>query len=417
MSRVRIVGGGLTGILAAFQAHALGARDIELHERLEQIGGGALSAERHGIELRETCIHFGPKGDPVRDMLESHGVPFDEFEPAFGSVSPSDAGPPTYTPGLAGPALATDEITLTPTGGASLADRIVAYPADLRAPLARYARWHLDRDPRELHAGAAAPLGIEQVLPLGVEPAKLAEARRTSHIAAALFAAPSGGWGARESEVIALPSGGFPGFLRRCHRALRQIGVRVHENSLVSPRQAIAEHRRGDALVWASNPTLLFKAMDLEPPAQQPKAITSYVFAGRWTGARPFHVQNYTAEGTCFRVYIYESSNRTLVSVECVAETSGTDLRYDIHRLMRGFEGDLALGEQLHTATKPHWGYHTLETVSRMTDLRRALTQKLGDGFVSGAWELHDRTRRFEAVGAELAAALGADGRRATIAA
>ena len=79
MKRVQIVGGGLTGILAAFQAHRLGARQIDLYERLDRLGGVALPELHDGKEMREGCIYFGPKGDPIRSLLETHGARFEEF--------------------------------------------------------------------------------------------------------------------------------------------------------------------------------------------------------------------------------------------------------------------------------------------------------------------------------------------------
>ena len=51
MARVRIIGGGLTGILAAFEAHRLGAREIVLEDALDRLGGWSLPRVSHGVEL------------------------------------------------------------------------------------------------------------------------------------------------------------------------------------------------------------------------------------------------------------------------------------------------------------------------------------------------------------------------------
>lgn len=80
MRRIKIVGGGMTGILAAMHAHRLGARQIELYERLDQLGGVAKPEMLGGLELREDCIYFGPSGNPIRNLLEDHGAVFTEFE-------------------------------------------------------------------------------------------------------------------------------------------------------------------------------------------------------------------------------------------------------------------------------------------------------------------------------------------------
>src|SRR6185503_20163770 len=105
MSRVRIVGGGLTGILAAFQAHRLGARHIELYERFDQLGGVALPQVSGGREMREGCVYFGPQGDTIRSLLEDHGAEFEDFDNRFGSVSPGSSNP-VHVQNFGGPALA-----------------------------------------------------------------------------------------------------------------------------------------------------------------------------------------------------------------------------------------------------------------------------------------------------------------------
>lgn len=406
MSRVRIVGGGLTGILVAFQAHRLGAVDIELHERFPSLGGVALPAEHHGLEMREGCIYFGPKGDPIRALLEAHGLTFEDFDNRFGSVSPGDGHAPIYTEDFAGPALPAADIALAPPAGPSLADRLGAYPEAIRAPLLRYADWHLGCDLAEAHASAAIPLAINRVYPLGADLAVLAHAKRTQPLADELFAIPRTLWGRTDNLTASLPTGGFAPFLRGCRAALRRIGVRIPDESLVSPRQALAEHRPGEVLVWAANPTPLFKAAGAPTPRLLPKSFATYVFAARWTGPRPFYVQNFTAEGACFRVYIYESAGRTLLTAECVREAHATDLRHEIHRLLAGFGGELILGDILCTAIKPRWIYHSVAAIEGLQTLRRTLADRMGAGFVAGAWEPYAKAEKFAAVNADLAAAL-----------
>ncbi|MBI1197437.1 MAG: NAD(P)-binding protein [Phenylobacterium sp.] len=409
MSRVRIIGGGLSGVLAAFEAHRLGARDIELHERFEQLGGSALPTERHGVELRERFIPFGPKDDPVRQRLEAHGVAFDEVENRVGSVSPSDAGPPRYTPGFDGPALPCAQIAVDQPQGPSLAGRIIAFPAELREPLARYVRWRLGPGSTEAHANAAASLGVARILPLDADAASFAAARRSNPRIDAFFAMAQNPWAHDDMDAAGEPAGGFGALFRRCHRALRQIGVRIQESSFVAPRQALVEHRPGDVLVWAANPAPLFRMFDRPVPRLLETSHAAYVFAARWTGPRPFRVNNFTADGVCFRVCLYESAGRTLLTAECAKEADPTDLRYEVHRLVSGFEGDLALGELLCSSVKPRWTYQTVEAVAALAQLRGEFGQRFGAGAVSNGWEHGAPTERFRHLAGELGAVLAAN--------
>ena len=402
MSKVKIVGGGQTGILAAFQAHAMGATDNEMHERFDHLGGVALPEVRHGMEMREGCIYFGPKSDPIRAILETHGLEFRDFDNRFGSLSPGEV----YIEDFGGPGFACADITLTAPVGHSLADRLDCYPAALRDPLVRYAHWHLGCDLSTVHESAATPLAINRSYPVGADLETLAEAKKTDPLANELLAIPRHLWGHTNNLQASLPVGGFPALLRGCRKALEAIGVAIHERDLVSPRQALAEHS-GEVLVWAANPTPLFKAASVPVPRLLPKSFATYTFEARWTGALPFYVQNFTAEGSCFRVYVYESGGKTLLTAECVAEDGGDELSWDIHRLLKGFEGDLTLGDLLAASIKPRWIYHTVDAIERLTQLRATLGERMGPAFVPGAWEPYAKGEKFVEMDAALSAALG----------
>ena len=406
MTRVKIVGGGLTGILAAFQAHRMGARQIELHERFDQLGGVALPELRDGREMREGCIYFGPQGDPIRSELEAHGISFADFDNRFGSMSPGEREP-VYVKDFGGPALASSDIQLSPMRGASLGDRLACYPEILATPLKRYARWHLGCDPSDMHESASTPLAINRVFPLDADLPALAEAKLTDPLANELLAIPRSLWGYTSNVQASLPVGGFPALLRQCREALDAIAVTISERHLVAPRQALAEHAPGDILIWAASPTPLFKAAGISTPKALAKRFATYVFEADWTGTLPFYVQNFTAEGSCFRAYIYESVGSVLLTAECVTEDAEDGLVPNIRRILDGFEGQLTVGDLLYSSVKPRWIYHSTETIDRLSELRSTLAVRMGNGFVPGAWEPYAKGEKFAEVGAALAAALG----------
>lgn len=407
MKRVKIVGGGLTGILAAFQAHRLGTKHIELYERFDQLGGVALPELRDGREMREGCIYFGPAGDPIRSLLEAHGVAFEDFDNRFGSVSPG-MNEPIFVKDFGGPALPSAQIDLRPLRGNSLGDRLACYPEELAAPLLRYAQWHLGCDPWEMHESAATPLAINRVFPRNADIDALAEAKRTNALANELLAIPRSLWGYSSNMRASLPAGGFAALLRQCRDALDAIGVSVSERHLIAPRQALAEHRPDEVIVWAASPTPLFKATGMATPKAPSKKFATYVFEAQWTGALPFYVQNFTAEGSCFRVYVYESAGRTLLTAECVTEDAGAGLVSEIRHMLSGFEGELALGELLYTSVKPRWIYHSVDTITRLGELRATLAARMGAAFVPGAWEPYAKSEKFAEVGEALSVALDA---------
>lgn len=394
MKHVKIVGGGLTGILAAFQAHRLGARSIDLYERLDRIGGIALPEIRDGREMREGCVYFGPDGDPIRSLLEAHGATFQNFDNRFGSVSPGSEGP-IYVDDFGGPALETSGFELTRPNGDRLSDRLACYEDGLAARLKRYVEWHVGSDAAQLHESAAVPLAINRVFPVGVSADSLSAAKHTNVLADELLGIPRSLWAYPANAQASLPTGGFAALFGQCQAALNSIGVRIHERSLASPRKMLGEVSSEDIVVWAASPMPLFKAVGLDAPRAPAKKFATYTFEARWTGPLPFYVQNFTAQGSCFRVYIYESGGSILLTAECVSAEDGEGLIEDIHRLLEGFDGRLALGNLLYRTMKPRWLYHSTDTMEKLGKLRATLKAVRGTSFVTGAWEAYAKGDKF----------------------
>ncbi|MFM8755213.1 MAG: NAD(P)-binding protein [Phenylobacterium sp.] len=408
MNKVRIVGGGLTGILAAFEAHRLGCRDIELHERLENLGGVALPRQTDGLELRDGCLYFGPQGDAVRSALEAHGIIFRDFDNRFGSVSAGPGGGLLVGQEFGGPVLEHGEIEVTGPFGATLGSRLAAYPAGIRTDLETYVRWHLDgADPAGVHESAAIPLAINRVYPVGADLDAMVALKRTEPLYDELYAIPRSLWGRTVNLVASLPAEGFNILFRDLRKRLGDLGVTVNTTSLVSPRQALRQCEDGEVLVWAASPTPLFKAAGLATPPLLKKSFTIYSFKAGFEGPLPFYVQNFTARGAVFRAYLYESCGETILAAECVREDEESSLRADLARLTEPF-GALKLGPMIAAMNQPRWIYHSAASVEGLMTLRQKLSAQTEGRFVAGAWEPYSKAEKLAEVNASLAAALGA---------
>jgi hypothetical protein len=366
-ARVHIVGGGLTGVLAALQAHELGARDIELIERFDHLGGDSLPRVRHGAEMRETCTYFGAADDPVRRLLETHGVAFQATGIQYGELCPGDQFRDVGTSSVLPLPAATTPV--------ELGDLIARRSSADRPMLDRLVRWRLDVEPSRLQAQAAFALGL---------------------------CAPPGG----ATGEASLPLGGLTGLFSGCRRALLEHGVAIRLHEFVSPRQVLGGLQEGDVLVWTAGPAPLFKALGAASPRPHLRSVASYVFEAQWNGPTHAVAQNFTAEGSCFRAHVYPSGGRTFLTAECVFEDGGDDLAYDIHRLMRGFGGDLVLGDLLHATIKPRLKHLRLEDLAHLERLRGAIRQRYGAAVIPGPWGLHDPARRLQAMQAGLTEAL-----------
>lgn len=389
MTRVHIVGGGLAGLIAAFQAHRMGARDIVLHERADELGGNLAVRVAHGLELRQAPFEFGARGDPTRALFEDQGIVFEDFETRFASVSPAPRGDVIFTRDFAGPALPARDLALAFSTGDSLADRLRAYPADIAHALSRYCQWRLGAWLDEVHEDAAEALGCGQVFPVGAEILALAGMKRSDPRADALYGIPGDLCGRLDHLTASLPRGGFAAFFVHCRQALERLGVQVRHGAEVTARQALDLRQAGDILVWAADPASLFDLVGLETPQPIRRPTTTCLFRARYDGRLPFHVANFTASGSVFGLHLYETRGQTVVMAQCVAEAPEAELRREIHRLMSGFgAASLTLEEQVWIQTAPGRNGVTLDEARKLVAMETTLARQI-DGLFVPAWKSH----------------------------
>ena len=403
-ARVRIVGGGLTGILAAFEAHRLGWRDIILQERFEALGGVARPKVVHGQEMRDGCVYFGGPGDPIVEVLSGHGARFETFDNRFGSVSLGADGRRLFTWDFGGPAVECVAAPVRKPADDSLASRLDAYPDTIATRLEDYCRWHLGVDPATVHGDAAIPLAINRVFPAAADLSQLGQMKATDPWADELYAIPRGLSGRAANLTANLPAGGFAALFDTCHAALTRLGVTVELNALVSPRALLAAPDADETVVWAANPTPLFKPLGLPTPELIRTSFTTYVFAVAFDGPCPVYVQNFMAQGSVFRVYLYQSGGATLAVAECVREADLARLPGEMQGLLSGF-GALQVGALLLSDVQPRWIYHSMAAIEGLKALRGALSARFGSGFIPGAWEPYAKAAKLAEVNTALLAA------------
>lgn len=406
MGKVRIVGGGLTGIVAALQAHRLGCRDIELFEQYGELGGALLPRTVQGLEVRLTRRDFGGRGDPLRSLLEWHGVAFEDFDERCGSVSPGPGGEPLYTEAFGGPSLAARQTALVEPAGESLADRLRAYPPEIEQALSKFCQWSLGVWLDEVHEGAAAALGLARVHPRQADTTMLAELKRADEAYDALYGLPRHLWG--RGSRSSTPKDGFGAMFAAAGRAMAGLGVKIHLGSMISPREALAACRPDEMLVWAADPGPLYRAVGMARPKPVACAGATYVFKAR-TELKPFWLHNFTAQGAVFRISTYESRGETLLTAECVREVGDAALRREIRKLMSGF-GLVQLQEQLHQTVEPRRGVTSMAEAKAMTALQAKLSRPLGGAFVPGCWRGERTEDAFARMESGLAVALAGPG-------
>jgi hypothetical protein len=398
MARVRIIGGGLTGILAAFEAHRLGAREIVLEDALDRLGGWSLPRVSHGVELRDGEFAFGPAQDPIRQALEWRGVAFDEADLHDGAISPSPTGPraswgegPVLPAEVSAPAAATQAETLN--------DILRAYPRSAADPLASYCQWRLGVWLDQVHASAAPALGLHKV--------RLAPVGDT---ATANVSTPRRG---------AVPRDGLNGLFASASRALTRLGVEIRLHSLVSPREAAQGCAEDETVVWAADPLPLFDlaAQKAPKPRLIGERVASYVFRARLEAPLPLTVRNYTGEGKVSTLRVYESRGETLVSVECVDEVGDECLRAEVLRLLAPFaRRPMILDACVLTNMRTRFACPSVEAVQRLNRLEAELAHRFKGRFIVAGWESADAGARIAELTDRMTRSLGPAVRIAAVA-
>lgn len=392
MTKVRIIGGGLTGILAAFEAHRLGATQIRLQDALDRLGGWSLPRTMQGLELREGEFAFGSAHDPIRRSLEWQGVAFDEVDLYFGAVSPTSDG--RRADWGEGPVLAARN-PMGRSDGETLCDHLRAYPREAAEPLRRFCQWRLPLWLDQVHASAAAALALDRARLLG--PGE----------------SPPPGFALRG----AIPRDGLSGLFAASGRALARLGAQIELGVLVSPREAALDREPDEVIVWAADPTPLFDLAALPRPAAVAERVASYVFRADIAAPRPLTVRNFTAEGPVTQVRVYESRGETLVALECVDEANDAELRREATRLLSPFaERPPELGACLFANVRSRFACPTVEAVRGLARLKAELAQRHTGGFLVAGWESADAAARFAALSGEMQTALAGAGPASAVA-
>ncbi|MDZ4320262.1 MAG: NAD(P)-binding protein [Phenylobacterium sp.] len=398
MARVRIIGGGLTGILAAFEAHRLGAREIVLEDALDRLGGWSLPRVSHGVELRDGEFAFGPAQDPIRQALEWRGVAFDEVDLHDGAISPSPTGPRASWG--EGPVLSAD--VTTPSAAAqpeTLNDILRAYPRSAADPLAHYCQWRLGVWLDQVHASAAPALGLHQV-----RLAPVGEASSPN------VSSPRRG---------AVPRDGLNGLFTSASRALARLGVEIRLHSLVSPREAAQACAEDETVVWAADPMPLFDlaAQKAPKPRLIGERVASYVFRARLEAPVPLTVRNYTGEGKVSALWVYQSRGETLVSVECVDEVGDEPLRAEVLRLLAPFaRRPMILDACVLTNMRTRFACPSVEAVQRLDRLEVELAHRFQGRFLVAGWESADAGARIAGLTDRMAQSLAPAARISAVA-
>ena len=389
MSRVRIIGAGLTGILAAFEAHRLGATAITIEDALDRPGGWSLPRSRQGLELRDGEFLFGAGADPIRSALEWRGLAFDEVDLHEGALSPAhDGAAPSWGHGplFAGQAPTTEPTTPPTTPPETLADILRPFPRWAADSLARHCEWRLGVWIDEIHAGAAPALGLTEVRFIDSgQPAPEDRPRRA-----------------------AAPRNGLAGLFAEAGAGLARLGVAISFHTLVSPREAALSRRGDDVVVWAADPLALFDLAALPRPRRIGERVAAYVFRAKLDAPLPLTVRNYTSEGVISTLRAYEFRGASLVALECVAEASDADLRREAQRLGAPFtHRTLELGECLSANLRTRFSCPSVEAVRRLDQLRDHLDRTHEGRFVVAGWESAHGAARSSGMSPRLATALG----------
>lgn len=362
MSKVRIVGGGVLGAAAALEAHRLGAREIVLHAP-----SCVVAPLVDGLELREDCILFGDSDDPLRRLLEWNGAPFESFELACGSLHATARGEATALHGFSAP----DAPGVTPGARAeTLHQRLHALPESFAAQLTAYSQRRLRAWLDRVDASAADMLGLDEAVTPGVG-----------------------------SQAVSLPRGGFRALAVALRRALDNLGVEWVD---AQPPRRPARLNQHEVLVWTADPELLLPGGSR--PFTTPDRTVSHVFRARFAGPRPFVVRNYSAAGSVFALYVYETRGETLVSAVCVQDATECAVRAEAQAMLDAFSGEPArVGEHLAARSRTRGLALTLEARRCLEDVAR----RNGPAFVGGAWTRATLSARFAEVSQGLAHALG----------
>lgn len=317
MSEISIVGGGITGLAAAYLAN----KSVNVFEASKNMGGILRDLNCEGHSFFSGCQYFNGESSWLLQMgLDETLYEFDHIYASYTDLF----GKKTISDSFAGPVYEGLDLNYGNSElfcGTSVADRCDLYPLEISNPLKEWFKY-IGVDLDITHHSAVTGFQASRIYILGQEE-KTIELKEKNALADMIYGLPRNVLGLSPIKSF-LPQKGFNNlfddFLVKTQKRNIKFQKNLTVNCEILDNRLVLKTKRGvfepELVIWTADPTkLVSKAFGAKLDSQK---FSAEVLVGYLDASvdSPFYIQVYSVESRVIRIYLYNIEGRGCFTIE-----------------------------------------------------------------------------------------------------
>ena len=392
--KVNIVGGGITGCVAALQCAELGA-EVRLFEQGEKLGGVLQDIVHEGSHYYNGCQYFNTSSDWFMALRSSLDVCFTDFQHRYASVTEL-YDETSLNECFAQPVIhELPDITVQEEFKQNLVSRIRSYGKHSEQLLDWVKRFGKVEN---FHSDCSMGLQISRIF-YSKDIEHTLSVKNSSTELEELLGVPRDIL-FPDSEIVfaSLPDYGFNQTFEAIQQLLLSKGVEILFSSPVTPR---AGHDAGleiscrskklaaDWTIWCANPTPLLIATQhgkLDSPFSKIYCLTANLITEQPLGTRYYQI--FSNQSSILRIFHYTIANQQKISVEGLSEIEPVD---SIVESTIAYLSKFGLNVRLDNISQTTQKRYTNFTENDFKKINTFNDNCISEKLIPGAWHLYGR--------------------------
>lgn len=397
-----MIGGGITGCLAALESAKLG-HDVEIYEMSASLGGIMQDIQHNATHYYNGCHYFDRGTQWYEDLRPMLDCEFSDFVHEYGSLTALQGDRHVHKD-FAQPVFSGTTPTFEngPARFSTVGQRLDAYPVEIAQLLRKWSQGF--GDPDTLQVDCVFPMQVGRVFFADDLPG-MTERKAQNEVADQLLGLPRSVRAPHApKETASLPVKGYDAFFEALTRLLVASGVKIHTRSAVAPLAdgpgQLKFRTQGQALVadqyiWCSNPTALLIAAGvgrLDSPVTNMFCLAADVADDPRPGA--IYYQIFSNTNRVVRIYSYDLEGAKITVEGFDFDQDDAAIKRDVEDILRQLDMPAVVGAPTIIRQKRYVNFtpHDLDLFERFERIAPGLK------VVTGGWQHYSRDRKLVSV-------------------
>ena len=324
--KIIIVGGGITGCMAALSASDMGL-DVEIYEKNNNLGGILQDISFKKDKYYRNCQYLNPHESWYKSFIQKK-FKIKNFNHIKFSIN-NFFNKEIFSKGIAGLAVNRSinlkDINFVLSSKKTMQERVKAYPKLISNKINFWLKKN-NHSISNLSSMSCDGLGLKRIFSLKNYD-KVKKIKQSESSYDDLVGLPDK-YLKSQKVLAALPDKGYNFFFKQMESELKKKNVKIYLNSIVKPiwrknqlgLKYESKNVKNDLIFWSGNPTGLIKNYGM--PLLDSDYITSKNFYSKLSGSikNNFYIQIYDLNHPVTRIFVYKLNNVVKTTIETMSQ-------------------------------------------------------------------------------------------------